>query len=325
MSAPTLRQWGKDWLRQRESMSSHGDYESMWQLHIAPAPFARKALGDITRREVREWSRALLTKANLKRPGNTLSRGRAGNVLNLLRTALADALQDELIDANPAADVRLRRERTCRDPAEHRLPLPQVKGLLAHLPPATERAVRFAIYTGLRAGEQRALHLDDVHLEGTIDGKLLPHIVVRYGAPPRAPTKGGRPRVVPLLPAAERAVREQLDALVDRPNFSKLLFPALRGGYRQRGRLVDITRDEWRRACDLASIVRHVRWHDLRHTCASLLLSGALGTEWSLEAVCEMLGHASMQTTERYTRHAAGMACVAATRTMRHDERAPAA
>jgi integrase len=319
-AAITLRQWGKRWLAQRATMPSHGNYESNWLLHIHTAPFARKALADITRREVREWSRALLEKPSSKKPATTIAVGTARNVLNLLRGALNDALEDELISANPAADVRLRRERSFREAAENRLPLVSVKGLLAVLPPTAARATCFAAYTGLRAGEQRSLHLNDVHLDGTIDGVPCSHVVVRYGSP-RQPTKSGHPRVVPLLPAAERAVREQLDSLDDAANPSGLLFPALRGGYRTRGRLIDLTAGEWRRACKLAGITRHVRWHDLRHTCASLLLSGALGAEWSLEAVKEMLGHASITTTERYTRSVGGLAARAA-RDMRRAERA---
>jgi len=318
--ALTLRAWGRRWLGQRASMASHGDYEDMWRLHIAPAPFARKPLEEITRREVRAWARALLQKPNAKRPGETLSVGRARNVLNLLRVALSDALEDELIGSNPAADVRLRKERATREPAENRLPLASVRSLLALLPPAAARAAAFAVYTGLRAGEQRSLHLEDVHLDGLIEGTPVPHVVVRYGSP-RQPTKGGRPRVVPLLPAAARAVREQMDAIASENNPAGLLFPALRGWYRQRGRLIDLSADEWRRACRLAGITRNVRWHDLRHTCASLLLSGALGEEWSLEAVKEMLGHASITTTERYTRSVGGLAA-RAVRSMHRREQA---
>jgi integrase len=47
-----------------------------------------------------------------------------------------------------------------------------------------------------------------------------------------------------------------------------------------------------------------VRWHDLRHTCASFLLSGAVGRRWSMAELKEMLGHASVTTTERYAHFA---------------------
>jgi integrase len=46
---------------------------------------------------------------------------------------------------------------------------------------------------------------------------------------------------------------------------------------------------------------RHVRWYDLRHTCASSLVSGWWTTErWTLDMVKVYLGHASRLSTERY-------------------------
>jgi hypothetical protein len=58
---------------------------------------------------------------------------------------------------------------------------------------------------------------------------------------------------------------------------------------------------EWMRA---AGIARPVRWHDLRHTCASSLVAGWWGHRWSLEEVREMLGHSSVLVTEKYAHFA---------------------
>jgi integrase len=54
-----------------------------------------------------------------------------------------------------------------------------------------------------------------------------------------------------------------------------------------------------------AGIARHVRFHDLRHTCASALLQGFWAPHWvarplRLEEVKEWLGHTSIATTQRY-------------------------
>src|SRR5205823_6547074 len=47
-------------------------------------------------------------------------------------------------------------------------------------------------------------------------------------------------------------------------------------------------------------ISRNVRWHDLRHTAGSSLVSGWWGRRWTLEEVQEYLGHESIDATKRY-------------------------
>ncbi|HTN90694.1 MAG TPA: tyrosine-type recombinase/integrase, partial [Sorangium sp.] len=49
-----------------------------------------------------------------------------------------------------------------------------------------------------------------------------------------------------------------------------------------------------------AGIVRPVRWHDLRHSCASSLVAGWWGRRWTLEEVREHLGYTSIASTHRY-------------------------
>ncbi|MBT8453680.1 MAG: tyrosine-type recombinase/integrase [Deltaproteobacteria bacterium] len=49
-------------------------------------------------------------------------------------------------------------------------------------------------------------------------------------------------------------------------------------------------------------LFRSVRFHDLRHTCASHLIMGTWGRAWRLEEVQVVLGHASRTTIERYAR-----------------------
>ena len=62
-------------------------------------------------------------------------------------------------------------------------------------------------------------------------------------------------------------------------------------------------------------ITRRVRWHDLRHTCASSLIAGWWGRRWSLEEVKGLLGHSSVKITERYAHLADSVLDVAASTT----------
>lgn len=56
-------------------------------------------------------------------------------------------------------------------------------------------------------------------------------------------------------------------------------------------------------------------WHSLRHTCASMLVSGVWGRRWTLQEVAELLGHRSVSTTERYAHLAEGTIARAARET----------
>lgn len=54
-------------------------------------------------------------------------------------------------------------------------------------------------------------------------------------------------------------------------------------------------RDSWAEARKVCGL-EHVRWHDLRHTCASWLVQAGV----PLHTVSEVLGHSSMAMTRRY-------------------------
>src|SRR5262249_42446619 len=69
---------------------------------------------------------------------------------------------------------------------------------------------------------------------------------------------------------------------------------------------------DWIRA---AGIERDVRFHDLRHTFCSALVSGMWGPRFSLDELRELAGHQSIRTTERYA-HLAPSAVQAAAQIM---------
>lgn len=107
--------------------------------------------------------------------------------------------------------------------------------------------------------------------------------------------KGGSERVVPFGIPAERALGEWLDR--GRPALAtESSPPALLLGARG-GRLgVRTVREQVHRLAALAG-VRDVAPHGLRHSAATHLLAG--GSD--LRTVQEVLGHASLATTQRYT------------------------
>lgn len=298
----TLRTYGKGWLDRREKDGHHRHVHvdrSRWARHIETAPFAGKPIRKITRGDVRAWVHLLVrTEANSvkvrkdgtverKQTGHALSRQSVRHSLNLLRCCLRDALDDEVVPKNVAADVRVppaaEREGeawTCLTPAE----IAAVTG--PAVPEERRLAFAVAIYTGLRAGELWGLRWSDVTLDGD-----RPKVTVRrsWNGPPK--TKTSR-REVPLLPPALAALRRWREL---RPGVgSALVWPADGGGLHSRS-----YDGQWERWCGKV-LGRHVRFHDLRHTCCSHLISGTWGRPLSIMEVRAWAGHASIQTTQRY-------------------------
>lgn len=134
--------------------------------------------------------------------------------------------------------------------------------------------------TGMRVGELAGVDVGDIDL-----GERLVRVV----------GKGDKERVIPFGVPAAQAVGLWLDggrpALV-RPHTDAALFLGRRG-HRVDQRQV---RDAVHELCQAAGIA-DVAPHALRHTAATHLLTG--GSD--LRSVQEVLGHASLTTTQRYT------------------------
>jgi len=141
--------------------------------------------------------------------------------------------------------------------------------------------LEFLYATGLRVGELSSLDLQDVDLSSgmvRVLGKGNKERMVPFGSKARAAMLG-------WLPAAEGLRRPGRDA--------EAVFLSLRGT-----RLTDrsVRRILDRRIRD-AAIAAKISPHALRHTFATHML----GAGADLRAIQELLGHASLSTTQRYT------------------------
>ncbi len=154
-----------------------------------------------------------------------------------------------------------------------------------------------------------ALRLVDTHDD---------RVIIRYGAAPAQPTKSGKIRTVYLNGRAKEALTAWLVALPaytanrrhpEGRNPLGLAFPGRRGAFRNEEHVLRWA--DWQAILERAKLGRDFRWHDLRHTCASALVSGWWGRRWSLEEVREVLGHQDLKTTQRYA-HLAGDAIASA-------------
>ena len=139
-----------------------------------------------------------------------------------------------------------------------------------------DRALLELLYaTGLRVSELVNLRIADVNLQvGFV----------------RCTGKGGKERIVPLGKHAAQAVTKYLET---RSDARAALFPGYKGK--------PLTREGFwrllRRYATAAGNDKPVTPHTLRHSFATHLLQGGA----DLRAIQEMLGHASISTTQIYT------------------------
>jgi integrase/recombinase XerC len=139
-----------------------------------------------------------------------------------------------------------------------------------------DRAILEVLYaSGVRVAELAGLDLEDVDLR---EGAL------------RVLGKGRKERMVPLGTKAIAALRAYLGA---REGARGALFRNRRGGRLTVRSLHRIVRDRAR----AAGLAGHVTPHTLRHTFATHLLDAGA----DLRLIQELLGHARLATTQRYT------------------------
>jgi integrase/recombinase XerD len=163
--------------------------------------------------------------------------------------------------------------------------------------PLRDRALLELLYgTGARISEAVGLDVDDLGLAGPADGPAGP------GGPAaalRLSGKGGKQRIVPVGRYAREALdgylvraRPTLAARSPRARPSPAVFLNARGGRLTRQGAWGVLKTAAERA-DLTGISPHT----LRHSFATHLLDGGA----DVRVVQELLGHASVTTTQVYT------------------------
>ena len=156
--------------------------------------------------------------------------------------------------------------------------------------------LEFLYATGARVSEMLNADIDDVHFEGTLtdeDGNqiTLPGYVRLFG-------KGNKERLVPIGSYAQKAIQDYLvrarPSLIAHGKGTAALFVNGRGGRLGRQGAWLILKE----AAEAAGLSSDFSPHSMRHSFATHLLQGGA----DIRVVQELLGHASIATTQVYTK-----------------------
>ncbi|THD77461.1 MAG: tyrosine recombinase XerC [Phenylobacterium sp.] len=237
-----------------------------------------KALGTVTAGEIRAWL------ANLRQGDHPLSPRSLSQALSAIRT-FHGFLDRRLDTPNPA--LALVRGPKIRPGAPRPVSEDQALGLIAEpaLDPdregweaARDQAVLTLLYgCGLRISEALSLKRSDAPLPDSL----------------RITGKGAKTRLVPVLPAVREAIEAYLAAVPHGFAPQEALFRAKRGGPLSPRHVQAMVQTLRGRLGLPASATPHA----LRHSFATHLL----GAGADLRSIQELLGHASLSTTQRYT------------------------
>ncbi len=313
IDAPTRLAFGEllDWYWENfgSELRSDGDRQSA-EKHLRPA-LGQFTLSEITSARIDEVLSAL---------ADSLAPKSLNNLRGFVRTVFVKAAQRGLWSGlNPA--IAVPRRKVPRRVASYLKPA-EVTLMLREVAECWRPMFACAVYTGMRRGELVALRKADVDLEA---GSLL--VAHSWGADT---TKGGRAAVLPIHPELRPYLAEAI-----RRSTSALVFPRADGSmHREHIDLADILRAAMNRAglvdgwvlkcrrkgcghseasadsevrpcprCDFklwpSPVPRRTRFHDLRHTTATLMLKAGV----PLAVVQRVLRHSSPTITAEVYGH----------------------
>jgi integrase len=284
----TVGEYLDRWMRDVEGTvreSTHQRYEYAVGPHVKPALGSIK-LKDLNPAQVRWFYRDRLDSG--------LSPASVHKLHVVLHKALKAAVSDGLIPRNVAAGLKLpklsREEIDPLNREEARRLLEAAKG------ERLEALYMLALNTGMRLGELLALNWDDVDLEGEV--LRVRRTLTRAGkvyTTGEPKTRNSR-RVIRLTGAAVEALRGHLPRqLEEMGRMGSLYQPGGLVFATEVGTIVNPSNVRNRSLKPLLKKagLRPVRFHDLRHTCATLLLLKNVNPK----IVSELLGHASVSIT----------------------------
>lgn len=288
-----------EWVDPRRGRISFADYADGWlagvshlrdgtmanvrsrlRRHILPT-FGDHAVGSIQPADVRRWLAGLSERG--------LSASTVVATYRLFARIMQTAEIDGVIHCTPCIGMRLPRETNHQE--MHFLEPAEIAALADAVGPRYRALIYAAAYTGLRWGELAGLRRHRLDLDaGTV--RVIEAVTEVNGRVALGPTKTGAHRTVSLPPFLVEMLSAHVDEYASTEGF---VFTAAEGGPLRR----NFYRRTFKPAVVAAGLPPDVRFHDLRHTCAALLIAqGAHPKE-----IQERLGHSTIRLTFDRYRH----------------------
>lgn len=278
LSKTNLTDWSSRWLQTKTHLKPKTlvGYESNLRAHVLPR-FGRYELRQVSRLDVEEWVAELRSKG-LGQSGVRQARQILNSMMNL-------AVETGYLATNPVAGVRIARE---RQPEMLFLTAEEVERLATAIRPEYSTLVYVFAYGGLRWGELAALRRRRCHLlQSRLE--IAESVSEARGELHFGSTKTYRTRMVVIPGFLRDLLAEHLSRSVpDDP--AALVFTSPKD-YPLRN--TNFRRNIWYPALAEAGLPEGLRIHDLRHTCASLLISQGAHPK----AIQAHLGHSSIAVT----------------------------
>jgi len=281
LARTTFATWAEEWLSTTVHLKpkTQASYESILRKRVLPV-FGTARIASVEQVDVRRFV------AELAKSGD--ESGTIRNTFNVVRQVFGAAVASGAIRANPCTGVRMprstRSEMLFLEPAE-------VLALADAINPAFRTLVLVAAYTGLRAGELEALRVRRIDLlRGTAE--VCESLADVNGKLSFGPTKTYSHRTVRLPRFICDELAGHLASRGGRPD--DLVFTGSRGSPIRHNLFYA---RHFKPAVRRAGLPEALRFHDLRHTCAALLIAQGAHPK----AIMERLGHSSIQVTlDRY-------------------------
>ena len=272
----TFGELAKRFLHDRQAdvkASTLAGYKQTLDNHLLPVWKNRK-LSKLRKTHVIELKAALQ---------HSLSASTARNILVVATGVLNHGIELEWLKSNVAAQVRKpkvkKREIRILSEVEQRT-------LIKVARPEDKMLFHLALHSGLRKGELLGLQWESVDLDA---GTIYVREQFSHGAVTTPKTDAGR-RYVPIDPDTMKQLR-RWRAVARRPNDGlDLVFPTSTGRHQSAS---NVNSRGFKPALKRAGLPSSIRFHDLRHTYASM----AIAANVPLNDLKVVLGHSSIAVT----------------------------